>query len=501
MGRTWISVATLAMVAAGPAGAQDVSPPATIESQRSAIRAVFEENRTAAHIPGTVFGVVKDGGLVLVEGLGTRDPATGKPVDADTRFRIASMSKAFTALAILKLRDEGRIDLGAPASRYVPELKNWHGPTADSRPVTVLDLLHHTAGLVEDNPWGDRQQVLSEPEFSALIASGMAFATPPGTRMEYSNYGFALLGRIVSNVARQRYQDYIRERIMLPLGMSSTGYDIAKSPAGTRAIGYRWQDEAWVREPDLRDGAFGAMGGVETTANDYAKWIAFLLAAWPPGDAPDNGPVRRASVRDMVALVSPEPSRDRPAALGPACRQGIGYGTGLNVIDDCELGRVVTHSGGYPGYGSNMVLLPEAGVGMFVFNNRTYAGAGLAQMKALLALRRAGAIPDRAAPVAPGLEEAYLQATRAWVNGSLTDLPLADNVALDRDLARRERELAEIKQSAGTCARYEPIVAISAMEGTFTWTCTRGKVTGRVQRAPLAKLELQVLDFQFVPPD
>ncbi len=495
------SIVAWVLVLAGPATAQELVPAPSIESQRAAIRAVFEDNRTAQHIPGTVFGIVRDGRLVLVEGLGVRDPATGKAADADTRFRIASMSKAFTALAILKLRDEGKIDLGASAARYVPELAQWSAPTADSRAVTVLDLLHHTAGLVEDNPWGDRQQVLTEPEFSALIGSGMAFANPPGTRMEYSNYGYALLGRIVSNVSGRPYQDYIRKTIMVPLGMTSTGYDIAKSPAETRAIGYRWQDDAWVREPDLRDGAFGAMGGIETTANDYAKWIAFLLSAWPPGDAPDNGPAKRSTVRDMVVLVSPEPSRDRPAVLGPACRQGIGYGTGLNVIDDCELGRVLTHGGGYPGYGSNMVLLPDAGVGMFVFNNRTYAGAGLAQMKALLALRRSGAIPDRVTPVSSGLAEAYLQATRAWVGGRLDDLPLANNVALDRDLDRREREIAEIKKSAGTCARFEPIVAISAMEGTFTWTCTSGKVTGRVQRAPLVRLKLQVLDFKFVPND
>ena len=99
--------------------------------------------------------------------------------------------------------------------------------------------------------------------------------------MEYSNYGYALLGRIVSNVSGKRYQDYIRDTIMLPLGMTSTGYEVMTSPVAERALGYRWQDDQWVREPDMRDGAFGAMGGVETTANDYAKWMAFLLSAWP----------------------------------------------------------------------------------------------------------------------------------------------------------------------------------------------------------------------------
>jgi serine-type D-Ala-D-Ala carboxypeptidase/endopeptidase len=437
----------------------------------------------------------------LVEGLGARDPLTGALVDADTRFRIASMSKAFTGLAILHLRDQGKIDLGAPASRYVPELANWRLPTADSRAITVFDLLHHTAGLVEDNPWGDRQQVLTEPEFSSLIASGMAFANAPGTHMEYSNYGYALLGRIISNVSGKPYQDYIRETIMRPLGMNATTYNVLSSPPASRAIGYRWQDERWVREPDMRDGAFGAMGGVETTANDYARWMAFLLSAWPAGDGPDAGPVQRSTVRDLVSLVSYMPPIDRPQALGPPCRQSISYGAGLRVVGDCDLGRVLTHSGGYPGYGSHMILLPEAGVGSFVFTNATYTSLGLANYKALLALRRAGAVPDRPVPLAPGLAESYALAKRAWTAGSLAGLPLANNVAPDRDLARRARDIGEIKQAVGSCDTSAPITPVSAMEGRFVWTCTGGNVSGRVQRAPTVDLQLQVVAFSTVEPD
>lgn len=494
--RTVCTVFALALAA--PALAQSSAAPATIEANSGAVRTIFEDNRIAGHIPGTVYGIVQDGKLVLVEGLGVRDPQTGAGVDGDTRFRIASMSKAFTALAILKLRDEGKINLDAPASRYVPQLRRWRLPTADSRAATVRDLLHHTAGLVEDNPWGDRQQVLSEAEFSALIASGMDYASAPGIRMEYSNYGYALLGRIVTNVSKQGYQDYIRKQIMLPLGMTSTGYDVAKSPAGSRAIGYRWQDDKWVREPDMRDGAFGAMGGIETTANDYSKWIAFLLSAWPARDEPESGPVKRATVRDLVATGTPLPASNRPEALGPACRQSAVYAAGLSVIDDCDLGRIVTHSGGYPGYGSNMLLLPDAGVGVFVFNNRTYAGSGLAQFKAILALRRAGAIPDRAHPASNSLSEAYALAKNVWTSGDPARAPLANNVAMDRDLARRAKDIAELKSKVGPCAMTEPVVPISNMEGTFSWTCAAGKVAGRVQRAPLAAMQLQVIEFQAV---
>jgi CubicO group peptidase (beta-lactamase class C family) len=466
-----------------------------VESLQQEIRANFDQARLEAHVPGTVYGVVKDGQLVLAQGLGVRDIETGRRVDADTRFRIASMSKAFTALAILHLRDQGKLALEAPASSYVPELASWKPPTVDSRTITVADLLHHGAGLVTDDPWGDRQQVLTEAEFTALIASGMAFANAPGLRMEYSNYGYALLGRIISNVTGQRYQDYIRDRIMLPLGMTSTGYDIGSSPAGSRALGYRWQDNAWVREPDMRDGAFGAMGGVETTAKDYAKWVAFLLSAWPARDAPDDGPVRRATVRDLVGAINYMPPIERAKELGEPCRQSIGYARGLRVMGDCELGRVLTHGGGYPGYGSNMLLLPDAGVGAFVFSNRTYTGLGVANMRALLAMRRAGAIPDRAAAVSPGLAEAYAMAKRAWLTATVQGLPLAGNVALDKDLPRRARELADTKKLVGMCPMTEAVTPVSAMEGRFEWSCDRGRVIGRVLRAPTEKLQLQVIEF------
>lgn len=488
-----------AVVCSGTAMAGQAADPAPIEASGPAVRAIFEDYRAASHIPGTVYGIVKDGKLVLTQGLGTRDPQTGAGVDGDTRFRIASMSKAFTALAILHLRDAGKVSLDAPAARYVPQLRRWRLPTRDSRAITVRDLLHHTAGLVEDNPWGDRQQVLSEKEFSALIASGMDFANTPGLKMEYSNYGYALLGRIVSNVSGQPYQDYIRKTIMLPLGMTSTGYDIARSPAGSRAIGYRWQDGAWQREPDMRDGAFGAMGGVETTANDYARWIAFLLSAWPARDDPETGPVKRATVRDLVALASPREAVNRSAELGPACRQSAAYAGGLNVIDDCDLGRVVTHSGGYPGYGSYMMLLPEAGAGIFAFNNHTYRSAGLAATKAMLLLRRGGALPDRPLPVTQSLAEAYGLARLVWSKGDPAAVPLANNVAMDLDLARRRAAIEALKAKVGDCATGDPIEPVSAMEGTFTWTCTRGKVAGRVQRAPLQAVQLQVIEFTEAP--
>jgi CubicO group peptidase (beta-lactamase class C family) len=490
----------LIALGAAPVLAQPAAKPTSIEQARGEIREMFATSTAAAHVPGTVVGIVKDGKLVLVESLGVRDPVgDAKPIDPDTRFRIASMSKAFTALAILKLRDEGKLSLDAPAARYVPEMAKWKMPAKDSPQIRVGDLLRHSAGFVEDNPWGDRQQVLSDAAYGALIAKGMDFANAPNSHFEYSNYGFALLGRIITRVSGQRYQDYIRQKIMLPLGMTSTTYDIMTDPPGSRAIGYRWQDEKWLREPDMKDGAFGAMGGVETTARDYAKWIGFLLSAWPASDAPETGPARRASVRELVAWGTPAGGADRPGFGGAPCRVASAYGMGLYSTDDCELGRVIRHTGGYPGYGSAMALMPEAGVGMFTFNSRTYFSNSATVTQALLRLRRAGLVPDRPIPVSTGLASAYAFAKDAWQKAAFEGVPLAMNIPLDQDLDRRRAAIATLKDKLGACDMTSAIVPVSAMEGRFEWTCARGILQGRVQRAPTAQLLLQRLDFTEKP--
>ncbi|MES2338038.1 MAG: serine hydrolase domain-containing protein [Pseudomonadota bacterium] len=487
-------------IAGSPATAQTApaTAPADIATLAAQTDTIFDGWAREQHAPGLVYGIVKDGRLVHVKGFGTQDQDARRPITPDSRFRIASMSKAFTALAILRLRDAGKLSLDAPAETYVPEMRGWTYPTTDSPRITVADLLHHTAGFVEDNPWGDRQQPLSEADFTAMLRKGPAFANAPGLGMEYSNMGYAILGRIVSNVSGVRYQDYIRRQIMTPLGMRATGYDVFASPKDARAIGYRWQDDAWVREPDMADGAYGAMGGVETTANDYWRWVSFLLSAWPARDGADAGPVKRATVRQIVEGAGFASGTNRSPLAGPPCRQAGAYAMGWRVVDDCDLGRIVTHTGGYPGYGSVVMLLPDAGVGIFAFSSRTYGAPSLPALRSLLALKAAGAVPTRAIPVSAELAAAYAAAKSVWTSGDPTKARLAVNIALDRTIDRRRKEIADARAKVGTCATDAPIAPVSALEGRFEWTCAIGRIAGRVQRSPLPDGSLQVIDFRAV---
>ena len=194
----------------------------------------------------------------------------------------------------------------------------------------MRELLTHTAGFVTDDPWGDRQTPLPEDDFTRLLSHGVPFTRPPATAMEYSNLGYALLGRIVANVSRQPYKDFVAAHAAGPARHDGDRLRRRAAPAERRALGYRWEDDPWKLEPTMAHGAFGAMGGIQTSATDYAKWVAFLLSAWPPRDGADAGPVRRASVRELAQGANFPSLRVRPGPSGAdACREAATYGMGM----------------------------------------------------------------------------------------------------------------------------------------------------------------------------
>ncbi|NGZ86981.1 serine hydrolase domain-containing protein [Duganella aceris] len=478
--------------------------PAHADEQRDAalyarIDAIFADYALDQHVPGLVYGIVADGKLVYVRGLGVQDLQTNRPVTPDSLFRIASMTKAFTALTLLKLRDDGRLQLDAPAETYVPEMKNWKYPTDDSPRIRVRDLLNHSAGLVTDDPWGDRQTPLPEAAFTQLLRGGVPFSNAPGVTMEYSNLGYALLGRIISNVSGRPFADTITSTLMRPLGMTSSGFVADAAPAERRAQGYHWADNAWTLEPTMAHGAFGAMGGVQTSAVDYAKWVGYLLSAWPPRDGADTGPVKRATVRELAQGSNFAQLRKRLGHSGAdSCRQASAYGMGMNAAVDCELGLTLSHGGGYPGYGSHVLLLPDMGVGLFAFTNRSYSGSATPVWDAAMVLSKGGYLKRRATPVSSDVATAYRAAGNIYQQGDIAVAAdqLAMNFLLDRDAAGWRRDLAGLKEKVGACDTASPLSAKGALAGEFVWRCEHGQVTGTLLLTPTLPPRIQTLDLQ-----
>lgn len=484
-----------------PATAQQSSPQ-TLDQLAPEIDALFAKYQAEQHIPGLVYGVVKDGRLAYVKGIGVQSLTDKSPATPDSLFRIASMTKAFTALAILKLRDDGKLRLDDLAEDHIPEMKGWAYPTKDSPRIRISDLLQHVAGFVTDDPWGDRQQVLPQEDFTRMIAAGVPFSRAPRSQHEYSNFGYALLGRIVANASGMAYADYVRQAILTPLGMTASGFDVTKAPKARYALGYRWENGRWSPEPEMADGAFNAMGGLQVSANDYAKWVAFLLSAWPARDDADAGPVKRSTVREIAQGLNFVSVTNRIGASGAsACKQAAAYGMGWRVAQDCDLGLTLAHGGGYPGYGSHVMLMPDHGVGVFALSNRTYAGPSAPAWDTAVAMDRAGLLEPRVVPLSPVVAEAYAAAKAAYAAGNLGPLQgrLAMNFLMDRSAENWAAELAALKEEVGECPADEPLAPMGAMSTAFRLNCEKGKIDGLLLLAPTTPATIQALRFRIVP--
>jgi hypothetical protein len=233
--------------------------------------------------------------------------------------------------------------------------------------------------------------------------------------------------------------------------------------------------------------------------------VGHLLSAWPaavPGEA--EAPAR-ATVRALLRGEGSPRRMMRPtqAAISP-CAVAVVYGGGLRVGDDCTLGRVAFHGGGYPGYGSYMLIAPEAGWGAFVLTNRTYAGPAAPTWDALIAIREAGLAPNDVLPLSPalaGLAAPMHKVLTTGDAGNAGNAGLAVNFLMDRDAAHRRADIAAITAKAGRCPNPPGVSAKGALEGEFWWKCERGMVIAYALLAPTTTPQLQALEWRWQPPN
>jgi CubicO group peptidase (beta-lactamase class C family) len=463
--------------------------------------------------------------------------------DERTVFRIASMSKSFTASAILLLRDAGALALDDPATQYVPELAGRafgasDTPLSNAGPITIRNLLTMTAGFPTDDPWGDRQQGLPIEEFRALLADGVGFNWAPGTRFEYSNLGYAVLGLIVTAASGVPYDEFVRTRLLAPLGMTRTGFAAEEFSGDELALGYRRGPNGWEKVPFDPYGAFAPMGGVFSCVADLTTWSAGFAAAFPPGKDPDAHPLAAASRRQMQLpqAVTGWRAPDRIPGGPPAAPSY--YGFGLFVDEDPALGRVVSHSGGYPGFGSNMRWHPATGAGVIALGNGTYAAMyALAELVLKALLTPSATYHVALAPPADsgsadsgsadsgsadsgsgaGLAANAGPAGAPWpetlaaadaVNGLLNDWNdaaadalFSENVALDRPYRERRADLALLRSRIGsfTVDRGRPAESDTPAHRRWWLAGERGTVAVAIQLNPQLPPRVQSLALAIPP--
>ena len=469
------------------------------------VDAIFDRFAARGVSPGAAYGVIIDGELVHTGGRGTLRVDDPTSPDEDSVFRIASMTKSFTAAAVLLLRDAGRLRLDDEVAKWVPELTDLERRTTDSPPLTLEHLLTMTGGLPSDDPWGDRQQGLAISEFEAFLRQGASLVWAPGTHFEYSNLGYGILGRVVTRAGGQEYREFIRERLLGPLGMTATTFLQDEVPGPRLALGYVRRDDAWQAEPIDPYGALASMGGIFTSIRDLARWVAGFTDAFPARDDPDGGhPLCRASRREMQQIHRPfEPELSWTSADAAPTALVAGYGYGLFVGQDLRFGRTVGHGGGYPGFGSHMRWHPASGVGVIGFANARYAPVVTAVREAFEALLAAEAAPIRRPRPWPETTEA-----RSVVEGLLDrwDQDAAEglfamNVELDEPIERRRAAIDRLREAHGRLRPDASATTESLSPAHLAWWMAgeRGRVKVEILLSPERPPRVQALTLTSVP--
>ncbi|NRG39337.1 beta-lactamase family protein [Rathayibacter sp. VKM Ac-2835] len=348
----------------------------------------FDEGAPVA--PSLSWALFDRDGLIAQHGRGEHrlDGAVPAP---GTVHRIASMSKSFEAAAVLILRDRGLLDLDDRVSAHVPEFADPIDAAGRELPVTIRMLLSNCSGLPEDNGWADHVMAMPRAEFLELIARGLTFTERPGEVYQYSNIGFWLLGVIVENVSGEDFVAFATRTVLEPLGLASTRYDVGAYPAGADlARGFSSFDEGatWTARPSTGTGVGACAASMYSTVGDIARWSGWLSAAFTGDDAAENGDeavLSRASRREMQRGWTPVPALS--PRVGESTLDGSAYGLGLVIEQDVRFGAIAHHSGGLPGWSSNMRWHLESGLGVVVFattNGAKLAAAATGLLRAAL---------------------------------------------------------------------------------------------------------------------
>ena len=538
------------------------------------LHALVNERRA----PSYAYGIFGPQGLIHAGIYGTVDTLAqaGPDSSAGLRFRIASMSKSFTAAAVLTLVARGQLDLHAPITALIPEMSHVKPFEDDSFPITVADLLSMRSGLATDDSWADRQESMPRSGLLNLLTAGINTVFSPGEGYEYSNLGYAVLGELIRRVTGMDARDYVREQLLEPLDLKETTYDYRDVDPAMLVCGHHLNiDGTWERETFSAPGAFSPIGGIVSSVRDMARWCTWLAQAWnnsgakteavststsipashkasgkapTPGTAGVSGSLPDAVLprryrRLMQIGHTPIPTTLRSgSSRGRLTRSDTthieSYGFGLVVEYSPRFGNIAHHSGGYPGYGSDMRWHLGSGIGIVVLANGRYATPSVVASRALDVLLSASvptddndtrSLPSHATPavVRPRSPGVAARDVRLWPEtveamrlvrkvvqyasdagggdaACLQGLKKLDdmvsmNIPLDRSPHERAQRLAAVLSITGPVSAGMPAIAETTAESPaqLSWTmpCERHPMRCAIRLDPLLPPRIQSLEF------
>lgn len=472
----------------------DLNRQTKVAATEDQVNDMFRGFAERAKTPGLVYAVILDGEITYSGGFGFTDLSNNIPVSNQSLFRVASMSKVITAQAILRLRDSGQLSISDPVSQYVPQVSELLPLTTDSPEITIRHLLTHTAGFPEDNDWADRQLAMSDADFIQLIQSGARYSTIAGHGYEYSNVGYSLLGQIVQNVSGMSFEDYTTQQIFEPLEMNSTVWEFEKADSNLLAKGYDLRNEVPVEEPLEHHGAFGPMAGLITSIEDFSKYAALHLDAWPARSGEDSGTLKRSSLREMH-----QPHRITTFGTG-SCPYVLAYTYGLNWAQECDTPVYITHNGGLPGFGSNWLLAPEHGLAIMSFTNRTYMAPLFLNVDVLQYIIEEADLQPRALQASPILKRrqselvAILPALAEAENSNI----FANNFFLDNEVSALADEVSALFNQIGSIRQVHDISPTNQLRGTFVIEGENGQLEVFFSLTPESEPLIQTLEIEIL---
>lgn len=302
-------------------------------------------------LPGVVVGVVSDQDLIWTKGYGYADLKAKLPMTAATKFRMASNSKLFTAVAIMQLREEGKLGLDDPVVKYLPWFKGKPAGDDDG-PITIEQLLSHSSGLQREA--GDHWVSYNFPtreELQRLFADRQA-AFAPSVRWKYSNLAYSVAGMVVEKVSGQSWADYVDQHIFKPLDMSASSID--KNVAGLAVpYGRRMPDGTREVLPFVDARGMAAATGLTSDVGDMAKFMSAQFRRGPRGGAQI---VSSGSWRELLRVRSVEEN----------WTSGTGLGFDIKRVKDKTY---IGHGGGYPGNTTQTLIKLDDKVGVIVLTN------------------------------------------------------------------------------------------------------------------------------------
>lgn len=337
--------------AAPPASSQTVATAPEVEAQIELFSNWLEGQIEIRGLPGIVVGVVSGDDLVWARGFGHADVEANRVMATNTRFRMASHSKLFTATAIMQLREEGKLRLDDPVVEYLPWF-TYQSASDDDPPITIEHLLTHSSGLPREasSHWTDFDFPSAE-EVRALMPDRVAPFSPE-VRWKYSNLAYSIAGLVIEEVSGLSWAEYLQQHIFDPLGMTASSVDLP-DPMMATGYGRRMPDGSRQVFPFVDARGMGAATGLTSTVEDMARFVSAQFRDGPRGG---DHLLSTASLREMHRVRMLETTWTRGQGIGFSVQRRNGT-------------LYVGHGGGYPGYTTNTTIQLDSEVGVIVLTN------------------------------------------------------------------------------------------------------------------------------------